>query len=409
MSEPDPQPDTGPVDGPAPADTAGTRTGAHDRGVVIGRGMMWLAKWALCFVAIAAGVLVVGFVLARLWVIVFPVLLATVVATVLWPPTRGLMRLGLRPGAAAGVTLLGFFAVVAGVIALIVPSVIDQAPQLAQRAIGGVNEVRAWLQGPPLNIRDEQLDSAVNAIVSRLQASANTIASGVFSGVTTATSALVTLFLVLVLSFFFVKDGQRFLPWLTSVVGSRGGRHIEAVLTRSWITLGSFIRTQALVSMIDAVFIGIGLVGLRIPLALVLAVITFFGGFIPIVGAFVAGALAVLVALVTKGFTTALIMLGIIIAVQQIEGNLLQPLLQSRSMHLHAVVVLLAVSAGGSLYGIAGAFLAVPVAAVAAVVFRYLSEQIDEAAARSTAAEASTGEPLTPPPRSGDGSPSDRE
>ncbi|MFI9504511.1 AI-2E family transporter [Nocardia sp. NPDC052566] len=338
---------------------------------------MWLAKWALCVVAIAAGAWVLGFVIAKLWVVLLPILLAVVISTVLWPPTRWLTRHGFRPAAAASVTVLGFIGVLAGVIALIVPSVVDQAPELADKATGGVNKVRDWLQGPPLHVRDEQLESAVKAIVDRLQSSSTQIASGVFSGVSTATSTLVTLFLVLVLTFFFVKDGPRLLPWLHAVLGSRSGRHLEEVLNRIWSTLGGFIRTQALVSLIDAVFIGAGLLLLDVPLAFVLAVLTFIGGFVPIVGAFVAGALAVLVALVANGVTTALIVLGIILAVQQLEGNVLQPVLQSRSMQLHAVVVLVAVTAGGSLYGIVGAFLAVPVAAVAAVVLRYLGEQID--------------------------------
>ncbi|WP_227996067.1 AI-2E family transporter [Nocardia australiensis] len=350
-----------------------------DRGDVIGGGLLWLAKWALCIVAIAAGAWVIGYVAARLWVAVLPVLLAIVVATVLWPPTRWLTRRGLPPGVAASITVIGFLALLAGVIALIVPSVVHQAPELADKSTAGVNQVRDWLQGPPLNIGEEQLASAVDAIVSRLQSSTERIASGVFSGVATATSAIVTLVLVLVLSFFFIKDGPRFMPWLHGVLGTNTGRHLEEVLTRVWGTLGGFIRTQALVSLIDAVCIGVGLVILGVPLALVLAVITFIGGFIPIVGAFVAGALAVLVALVGKGFTTALIVLGIIIAVQQLEGNVLQPVLQSRSMKLHAVIVLLAITAGGSLYGIVGAFLAVPFAALVAVVVRYLGEQIDAA------------------------------
>lgn len=355
------------------------RKSTPDRGDVIGAGLMWLAKWALCIVAIAAGGWVIGFVISKLWVAVLPVLLAIVVTTVLWPPTRWLTRHGLRPGAAASVTMLGFLGLLAGIIALIVPSVVDQAPELADKSTAGINKVRAWLQGPPLKIREEQLESAVNAIVSRLQSSTDRIATGVFSGVSTATSAIITLVLVLVLSFFFIKDGPRFLPWLHSVLGNRTGHHLEEVLNRIWSTLGGFIRTQALVSLIDAVFIGAGLVILRVPLALVLAVITFIGGFVPIVGAFVAGALAVLVALVGNGFTTALIVLGIIVAVQQLEGNVLQPVLQSRSMKLHAVIVLLAITAGGSLYGIVGAFLAVPFAALLAVVIRYIGEQIDAA------------------------------
>ncbi|RDI65380.1 putative PurR-regulated permease PerM [Nocardia pseudobrasiliensis] len=344
---------------------------------MIGNGLLWLAKWSVCIVAIAAGAWVIFYVLAKLWVAVLPVLLAVVVATVLWPPTRWLVKRGLPAAAAASITMLGFVAVLAGIIALIVPSVVDQVPQLADSATDGINRVTAWLHGPPLNIRDEQLNSAKDAIVSRLQSSATRIATGVFSGVSAATSGIITLFLVLVLTFFFVKDGPRFVPWLQALFGRRGAQHVEEVLNRVWATLGGFIRTQALVSLIDAVFIGAGLVILGVPLALVLAVITFLGGFVPMVGAFVAGALAVLVALVGKGFTTALIVLAIIIAVQQLEGNVLQPVLQSRSMKLHAVIVLLAVTAGGSLYGIVGAFLAVPIAAVAAVVVRYIGEQID--------------------------------
>lgn len=351
----------------------------RDRGDVIGAGILWLAKWAVCIVAIAAGAWVLGFLIARLWVVILPVALAVVVATVLWPPVRWLTAHGLRPALAATIGVLGFIGLLAGVIGLIVPSVVNQAPELADKASEGVNQVREWLQGPPLRLRDEELDSAVDAIVSRLQSSSEQIATGVFSGVSTATSVLVTLFLVLVLTFFFVKDGPRFLPWLHSVSGSRSGRHLEEVLGRIWVVLGGFIRTQALVSLIDAVFIGAGLVILGVPLALVLAVITFLGGFVPMVGAFVAGALAVLVALVGNGFVTALIVLGIVIAVQQLEGNVLQPVLQSRTMQLHAVVVLLAITAGGSLYGIVGAFLAVPVVAMAAVVLRYVGEQIDAA------------------------------
>ncbi|PTR30357.1 putative PurR-regulated permease PerM [Rhodococcus sp. OK519] len=381
----------------------------RDRGEVIGAGGLWLAKWSLCLAAIAIGALVVGWILQKLWVIALPVLLAIVVCTVLWPPTRALTKRGMPPAGAASITLLVFFAVVGGIIALVVPSVVDQAPELANKATQGIQQVQDWLKGPPVNLQDDQIDTAVHALTSKLQESGTAIASGVFSGVTTAGSMIVTLGLVLVLAFFFIKDGPRFVPWLHGVSGGRAGRHLEEVLSRMWDTLGGFIRTQALVSLIDAVFIGAGLLILGVPLAPVLAILTFIGGFVPIVGAFVAGALAVLVALVANGLTTALIVLAIIIAVQQIEGNVLQPVLQSKSMNLHAVLVLLAVTAGSSLFGIVGAFLAVPVAAVGAVVIRYLGEQIDERlgedalldAADATATGTVTprvGEPVTDEP-----------
>ena len=196
------------------------------------------------------------------------------------------------------------------------------------------------------------------------------------SGVSTASGVLVTLVTAVLLVFFFLKDGPKLLPWLSRVAGGRAGTHLCEVLLRSWKVLGAFIRGQAQVSMIDGVFIGLGLWALGVPLAFPLAVITFFGGFIPIVGAFLAGFIAVLVALVVNGWVNALLALALIVLVQQIEGNVLQPILQSKQLNLHAAVVLLAVIAGSSLYGITGAFLSVPVVAVLVEVWRYLTQQI---------------------------------
>lgn len=342
---------------------------------------------SLQFVLVVAAFWVLVWVLGKLWVILLPILFAIIVCTVLWPPARWMRNRRVPAAAASLVMMLVAVGVLAGVISLIVPSIVRQAPELASRATDGVHRLQDWIQGPPLNIKDEQVNNVVNAVTDKLQSSATTIASGVFSGVGTATSLLVTLFTALILVFFFLKDGPKFIPWLDRTLGKPTGTHVGEVLKRMWSTLGGFIRTQALVSLVDATFIGIGLFILQVPLAGVLVVITFLGGFIPIVGAFVAGALAVLIALVSNGLTTALIVLGIILAVQQIEGNVLQPWLQSKSMDLHAVIVLLAVTLGGTLFGITGAFLAVPAAASLAVVLRYLNEQIAERA----------GETLPPP------------
>ncbi len=370
------------TDQPAPTVKRG-----RDRGDLIGVGGMWLAKWSLILVAVSAGAWILGWLIAALWVVVLPALLAVIVATVLWPPTKWMMRIGLPPAAAAATSLIVFFLVIGGIITLIVPSVVESAPELVDKASTGVSQVQNWLKGPPINLQDEQIDSAVSAILDRLQDSGAAIATGVFTGVSAAGSILVTLALVLVLTFFFIKDGLKFVPWMHGMTGSRAGGHVAEVLARMWATLGGFIRTQAIVSFIDAFFIGLGLVILGVPLALVLATLTFIGGFVPIVGAFVAGALAVLVALVANGPTTALIVLVIIIAVQQLEGNVLQPVLQSRSMNLHPAVVLLAVSGGASVFGIVGAFLAVPAAAVGAVLIRYVSDQIDDRSDEGTKEE----------------------
>lgn len=352
-----------------------------DRGALIGSGALWLAKWSLVIVAIAAGVVVLGWLAAQLWVILLPVLLAVVLCTVLWPPARILMdRAGIPPAAAALTTLLLFVAVASGLIALIIPPLLSQMPALIDQATEGINRLQDWIAGPPLNMRQEQLERFADSLVNAVRERSSAVVTGVISGVSTVGSVLVTLVLTVVLSFFVLKDGRKFLPWLVGLTGRRAGRHMEIVLSRMWDNLGGFIRAQTGVALIDAVFIGAGLVVLGVPLAPALAVLTFIGAFVPFIGAFVAGALAVLIALVANGFVNALLVLAVIIAVQQIEGNVLQPLLQSRVMKLHAAVVLLAVTAGGALYGIVGAFLAVPTVAMLTVLIRYVNEQIDQRA-----------------------------
>jgi predicted PurR-regulated permease PerM len=348
-----------------------------DRGQVIGQGVGVLAQWSGRFILIAVGLAVGFWLLAQIWVGVLPVILALILATVLWPPVAWLTRRGLSSTLAATTTLLLSVLVIVGVLAAIAPSIVSQSREIGTQAMEGVDQVQSWLSGPPVNLDNTQIDSGIEQATAWLQERGSDIASGVLTGVSAAASGLVTFALVLVLTFFFLKDGPRFLPWVRRSVGRTAGRHLTEVFTRLWRTLSGFIRTQAIVSAFDAVLIGGGLLVTGVPLAAALAVLTFFGGFIPIIGAVTVGALAVLVALVSNGLTTALIVLGIVLAVQQIEGNVLQPWLQGQSMQLHAGIILLAVAAGGTLFGIIGAFLAVPVAASLVVTIRYVSEQID--------------------------------
>ena len=348
-----------------------------DRGTRIGEGLVWTATWSLRLLLIAAAAVVLQYLLGKVWSVVLPVLLAMLLASVLWPPVAALRRLRVPAAAAAALVLLGFLTVLVGGLALLAPTVTSQVGDIAAQASAGLRQLQAYVTGPPLNLGDEQVNTAVQAITDRLESSATALASGVLVGVSAVGSLLVTLALALVLTFFFLKDGPRFLPWLDGIVGPRAGVHLDPVLRRSWATLGSFVQGQALVGLADAVLIGLGLVLLDVPLALPLAVLTFFGGFIPIVGAFVAGALAVLVALVTKSVSTALLTLALILVVQQVEGNVLQPVLQGRSLKLHPALVLVAVAGGAGVYGVAGAFLAVPVVAVVAVGMRYLGEVVD--------------------------------
>jgi predicted PurR-regulated permease PerM len=331
------------------------------------------AELLLIVLAIAA----IGYVLGKLWVVLLPVVLGLLFATVLWPPTRFLRRHGWPPALAAGVVLVGALAAFGGLIALIAPQVADQAGQLADQTVQALEDVQQWLQGPPFNIGEDQIGNAVDTVINRLQENATDIAGYALTTVSSVGNGLINLVLALVLAFFFIKDGPRWTPWLAAQTGPRAAPHVIALSQKTWSTLSEFIRQQAFVGFIDALFIGLGLLVLGVPLVIPLAVITFLGAFIPIIGAVVAGAFAVLIALVSKGFTTALIVLVIVLAVQQLEGNVLQPVIQGRGFNLHAAVVILAVTAGGSLAGITGAFLSVPVAALIAVVYRYVRDQLD--------------------------------
>lgn len=369
-----------------------------DRGRVIGAGLTWLSTWGLRTVLAALGIAVVVWLIGQLWVIFLPIFLGLIVATLLRPPTAWLIRHHFPPALAALTVVVAAFAALGGIVFGLAPIVAAQSGQLAAQVTAGVTQVERWLAGSPLHLN---LAGGFGSIASRLQQAAPTIASGALTGLTTAASVLLTAVLTIVLAFLFVKDADRFLPWMCRLVGEPAAPHLEAVLRRSWRALSNFIRIQALVGLLDALLIGLGLFLLGVPLALPLAVLIFFGAFVPIAGAFITGALAVLIALVAKGLTVALIALGVVLLVQQLEGNVFQPILQGHSLRLHPATVLLAVTAGGTLFGIAGALLAVPVAAVAGEVLRYLSEQVDRrtrAVRADPAPEARAAAEPNPPP-----------
>lgn len=358
-----------------------------DRLEIITDGVRVLATWCLRFLIIAAAAFVVWYSLKQVWEGLLPILLAVMLSTLLWPTAAALRRGGFPPWLASIGSILIFSGSIGFLIYLVAPSVMRQSQVLYYQAFEGIQRLQLWLQGPPLNIDSEQLNTRINDAALWLQQQGGRIAGEIFSGLGIATSILVTIAVVLVLTFFFLKDGDRFLPWLRRVSGARAGWHLTELCTRAWISLGGFIRAQAVVSAVDAVFIGIGLAFLGVPMALALGLLTFFFGFIPIVGAFTAGVLAVLVALVSLGTSKAIMTLVLIVAVQQLEGNILSPLLQSKAVNLHPVIVLLSVTVGGSLFGIEGAFLAVPVAAVVAVVFRYLQDLADLRAGEKKASD----------------------
>jgi len=373
---------------PTPADAAQELSGEPiDRGDVIAADARTAAAWALRFIIVVIATGIMLYLLGNIWMALLPILLALIFCTVLWPPVRWLRNKKVPAALAVFIVLLGFFGAIIGIFSAMAPTVRTQGIQLYEQAQQGIQQILDFVEErvDPQLIDPDKIQEGLQQLTNALRGNASNIASGVFSGIGTIASLGTTLVLTLILSFFFLKDGDRFLPWLRKYTGVKAGWHLTEVLMRSWNTLSGFIRTQAIVSMVDAVFIGVGLLLLGVPLWPVLAVITFFAGFIPIVGAFTAGALAVIIALVSNGFWNAIFVLLLIIAVQQIEGNVLQPILQSRAMGLHAAIVLLAVALGGTIFGIVGAFLAVPIAAVLAVWFRYWAEMVSLRAGQITA------------------------
>ncbi|MEU3164659.1 AI-2E family transporter [Streptosporangium sp. NPDC006930] len=334
-------------------------------------------------------------ILGQMWSILWPLVIALLLTTLTWPVTRLLRRHGWHPTLAATTVTVLFLLLAAGTAVLIAVPVASQSGELATGVSNGIQQLRRWAAGPPLNIGADQVSTALDTAASRIQDSVGSIVTATLSGVGTVVNGLVNTVLALFLMFFFLKDGPRFLPWLTRQLPGRLATDVPAVATRSWDTLGSFVRSQAFVGLLDAVFIGLGLWIVGVPLVLPLAVLTFVSAFIPIVGALFAGFVAVLIALVSNGLTDALIVLAIIVAVQQLEGNVFQPMVQSRGLGLHAAVILLAVTLGGNLAGIVGSLLAVPVAALIAVVWNYIREQLSDPPREPDTGGPDTGGPGT--------------
>jgi len=314
----------------------------------------------LVIVALAAAIV---FALVQLKLIVIPVLIAIIIASAAAPVLTWMRARGLPPMATAWIALLGGIVVIGGLVTLIVFAVRDQWDELVTSATEGVDQLQEFLTSGPLPIDQEQIEDARIAVTDFLTSAQ--FGSGALAGVTVAGELITGAILAVVILFFFMKDGDRiwafFLKPLSPTRRARG----ERIGDTSVRVLGGYVRGTAIIALVDALGIGIGLAILQVPLALPLAVIVFVGAFIPIVGATAAGILAALVALVTNGWVIALIVVGIVVLVNQLEGNFLQPVVMAQSLSLHPLVILVALTAGTILGGITGAVLAVPIAAVA--------------------------------------------
>jgi predicted PurR-regulated permease PerM len=338
---------------------------------------------------VAAGLALVAIVLSKIRIVILPVAFALFVASALSWPVERMRGARIPAGIAAALALVGSLAIIAGVGALIAPSVAGEFGDVGPTVREGSDEVTNWLLEGPLDLSRKDIAQYRERGEDELRSRSGDIAGGLIGGAYLAVEIVAGLLLTLVLAFFFLKDGNRMWPWIVRLFPPRARGRVDDVGRIAWATLGGYLRGAVLVATVDAIFIGLALWLIGVPLVLPLTLLTFIGGFFPIVGAVSAGAAATLVALVSGGVTDALLVLGATLLVQQLESHLLQPIVMSRAVKMHAVGVLLAVAAGAVIWGVVGAFLAVPVAAVIARSASHL---------RSGPDEALTGLDSAPPP-----------
>jgi predicted PurR-regulated permease PerM len=314
----------------------------------------------LLFLGLAA-VLVLG--LIQLKLVVIPVLIALIVASAAAPLMRWLKKRGLSAIVATWLTLLAGIVIFGAIITLIVFAVQNQADELVTSAEDGIDQLQEFLVSGPLPIDQTQIDQALDGVVDFFTSSQ--FGTGAIAGVSVAGELITGAVLAVVILFFFLKDGGNIWAFFLSPLSGERLERGHRIGKVSVNVLGGYVRGTATVAAVDAAAIGIGLLVLQVPLALPLAVLVFLGAFIPIVGATATGILAALVALVANGWVVALIVLAIVVAVNQLEGNFLQPVVMANSLKLHPLVILVALTAGTILGGITGAVLSVPIAAVA--------------------------------------------
>ncbi len=295
--------------------------------------------------------------------VAIPIILAVIFASTFAPAMR-MLRVRNVPAALATVmVLLGIVAILTAIGWLIVWAVQDQWGDLATQAQDGFVQVLVWVKSLPFAPSNVQIAEWQKSLVDFLTSSQ--FGSGALAGVGALTNFVTGLVLMVVVLFFFLKDGPKIWGFLLRPFSGEHLARARRVGDKTVTTLGSYVRGTAAVAAVDAFGIGIGLVILQVPLALPLAALVFLLAFIPIVGATVAGILAALVALVAHGPVSAALVIGVVVLVNQLEGNFLQPVLMGRTLKLHALVILLALTIGTVLGGILGAVLAVPIAAVA--------------------------------------------
>lgn len=330
------------------------------------------AEWAWRLLVLFAALVTLGYIVSKLETVLIPVGLALLASALLVPLVDWMQSRGVPRSAAVVVVLVAGIGVVAGILAFVVQQFVEGLPQLTDQFTQSVTQIQDWLTAGPFHFSEDQIRQAGDSVVTAIQDNREALTSGALTTATVIgeifTGALLTLFTLI----FFLYGGEQVWEFVTRIVPTGSRPRVRLAGSQGFASLVGYVRATVVVAAADAVGIGAGLAILGVPLALPLASLVFIGAFIPIVGAFLTGFVAVFVALVTKGLVTALIVLGIIIGIMQLEGHVLQPLLLGRAVRLHPLAVVLAITAGIVLAGIVGGLLAVPIVAVLNTAIRSL-------------------------------------
>ena len=325
---------------------------------------------------------VVGWVLVRfigtISLVVIPLAISLLLSALLSPAVGWLRRFRLPPSLATFLVLVGGIAAVAGTLTLVVSQFVDGARDLTAKASAGVRQIQEWLRTGPLHLSDDQVNQAIDSAQNWINSNTSSLTETGVATAATLFELLTGTLLVLFATFFFLRDGRKIWRFLVRLFPVNARWSLADAGDASWSTLGSYVRATVLVAFIDAAGIGLALVILDVQFPFPLAALVFLGAFIPIVGASVSGAVAVLVALVDQGWVAALIVLGAVILVQQVEGHILQPLIMGRAVAIHPLVVIIGIASGVVLAGIIGALVAVPLIAVLNTGIRRLARQRPE-------------------------------
>jgi predicted PurR-regulated permease PerM len=348
------------------------------------KGLRVAASWAWRLILVALLVYGLARVLGYLSEVVIPLAIAVLLAAMLTPVAEQLRRWGLHRGASTAVTVLGGLALIAGALTLIISQIVSQAGVLSTNVSTGFHDLAVYLQNSPLHISQQYFRSDVwlDKIQGFLSESRNNIAGYAAEFGTQVGQFLAGFAITLFSLFYFLYDGRGIFTFLLNFVPREVRSRVDHAAGRGWRSLSHYVRATILVALSDAVGILIAALILKVPVAPALAALVFIGAFVPLVGAFVSGFVAVAVAFVAVGWVQGLIMFGAIILVMQIEGHLLQPFLLGRAVKLHPLAVLLAIAVGVIVGGIVGALIAVPILAFTKSFVQYAMGAPDPVAVR---------------------------